>query len=778
MSTQAGNDPVLAQLRPLLSRQLNKLRGRYLLYGVAKSLLWTTALVSLFFLLDHALRLPTPIRLLHSAATIGACAYAVARFVRYPLRRAFTDIDLAMWIESTYPELHQRLVSALQLHAAPAADLRNQSQAMIGQLWEETAEQTRALRLDELFDNKALAKVSLAAGALSAALLVGAALEPVTARAFLLRHLGADVAYPRDTTLLVELPESGPDLQRVDQDGLTELVLPAGADLHVSVLARGVVPKEVQLKLQNRRANGELGEERSVPMTPRPGDRFRHVFRRVSGSFEFHAEGGDDDRGDRTVLVRTVRPAQVATLQATVTPPAYTGVENLIQPGGAIEALIGSSVELAVEATAPVREAELVFLESGRRIPLEPVTLQDDGGAATSFRGGFQLEASDRYQVLLVADNGLRNPKPGTYPISALQDYAPVGRWLLPEDDALALLPTGILCLRIDARDDFGLTAADLTIERGGEIVRTQPLLPPPDAATPAAPTQPMTRAFPTQLFDVRELLGSSEGNEGLFAQLVLRDNKQPDAGTAALPRRIIQIVDPQQLAGLIAKQFRRLREEVEQADGIQRDRTERLAELITRQAEGAMRPSEAETAQILTGVEVGQGRVQSAVQRVTRGMMRAFDLHLWNRLEPSQHAATVVSLYREHAASLTEPLSLDPTFYRDLSARRRAGTLGAMETTLDPILAMFEMADKLARDDAPEVTRLLAAAQVARGESDRAPLLAEARRRQQNIQEVLKQLLLRLEEWNDYQDLVQEVRALRDRQRDLQNRTQEARGK
>ena len=190
------------------------------------------------------------------------------------------------------------------------------------------------------------------------------------------------------------------------------------------------------------------------------------------------------------------------------------------------------------------------------------------------------------------------------------------------------------------------------------------------------------------------------------------------------------------------------------------------------------MRPSEAETAQILTGVEVGQGRVQSAVQRVTRGMMRAFDLHLWNRLEPSQHAAAVVSLYREHAASLTEPLSLDPTFYRDLSARRRAGTLGAMETTLDPILAMFEMADQLARDDAPEVTRLLAAAQVARGESDRAPLLAEARRRQQNIQEVLKQLLLRLEEWNDYQDLVQEVRALRDRQRDLQNRTQEARGK
>ena len=112
-----------------------------------------------------------------------------------------------------------------------------------------------------------------------------------------------------------------------------------------------------------------------------------------------------------------------------------------------------------------------------------------------------------------------------------------------------------------------------------------------------------------------------------------------------------MQIVDPQQLAGLIAKRFRRLREEVEQADSIQRDRTERLEELITRQADGATRATEGEVAQILTGVEVGQGRVQSAVQRVTLGLMRAFDLHLWNRLEPSQHAEAVVKLYQEHAA-------------------------------------------------------------------------------------------------------------------------------
>tara|TARA_R110002096_G_scaffold161998_13_gene329060 strand:- start:2482 stop:2784 length:303 start_codon:yes stop_codon:yes gene_type:complete len=100
------------------------------------------------------------------------------------------------------------------------------------------------------------------------------------------------------------------------------------------------------------------------------------------------------------------------------------------------------------------------------------------------------------------------------------------------------------------------------------------------------------------------------------------------------------------------------------------------------------------------------------------------------------------------------------------------------MEATLDPILQMIDMTDQLAQNDVPGVQSLLAKAQVARGDQDRMPLLVQAQAHQQHIEEVLKQLLLRLEEWNDYQDLVQEVRALRDRQRDLQNRTEQVRGK
>lgn len=764
LSTTAS-DPVSATLRPLLLRQLARLRRRYLWHGLGMAAILVTALVLLFFGLDRWLLLPVPIRLLHTLAVGGALVFAVLRFVRYPLQRAFSDVDLALWLEHTYPELHDRLVSAVQLQSASAGDLRNQSRAMVEALWQETAAIAPRLRLDALFDARGTARLLGGAMLIGGLLFGGALWSPTTARTFVLRHLGMAVDYPRDTTLHIELPPAGPDLQRTDRDDVTELVLPAGADLIVSVLAEGSVPKEVSLVLRTLRADGEAGDERALPMTPRPGDRFRHVFRRLSGAFEFHASGGDDDRGDRRVVVRTVRPAQVATLAASIEPPAYTGIATIAQEGGAIEALAGSRVDVTVTTTSPALSATMVFLESGRRLELQSTGVQDDGGASLGFRGGFVLEATDRYQIELVAPNGLRNPNPGTYPISALQDYAPVGRWLLPEDDGLALLPTAILCLRLEAHDDFGLAAVGLTIERGGERIREQPLLP-----TDQPPTRETLR---TELLEVGELLGKDGANDGLVVAATLQDNKQPAPGVTDLPRRIVQIVDGPQLAAVVAKLFRGLREEVAQAAEIQTDRRSRLADLLAREGVAA-----AETAQILTGVEVGQGRVASGIARVHRGLMRAFDLHLWNRLEPSQHAAAVVDLYREHSGQQREPLALDPVFYRDLAERRAAGTLGAMETTLDPILAMIGLADGLGSTRLPAAARLIAEAQVARGAADRAPLLQQAIAIQERVEADLQQLLLRLEEWNDYQDLVQEVRALRDRQRDLQSRTEEARGK
>lgn len=768
--------PALAEtLRPLLRAQAARLRARYLWYGLGLCALLPAAAILLAFALDHSLRLPLPIRLLHTSATIGLLGYAIWRHVRYPLTRAFADVDTALLLERCFPELHQRLVSAVQLRELGEDQLRNQSRAMIEQLVAETNAAAQALPLARMFDHRATLRVFAAAALVVGALGLGSTLGPATARAFLLRHLGVSADYPRETTLRIEVPPAGPEVQRTDRDGGIELVLPAGADLHVSVLAEGVVPKEVFLDVQPLRgpAAGPTGpaaaaaDPRSVTMSPRPGGRFRHVFRRLSGSFEFHARGGDDDRGDRLVVVRTVHPPQVAAIRAAVTPPAYTGQPVQEQNTGAIEALIGSAVEITVATTAPVQSATMVFLESGKRLPLQPLDVQDDSGTGKAHRGKFVVEGSDRYQIELQADSGLRNPNPGTYPIASLQDYAPVGRWLLPDDESTLLLPGAVLCVRIDVHDDFGLTAVDLGVDHAGGRSLQRSLLP---AATNPTPT---TAALVTELFEVADLLaGAKSQHEGLSLVLALRDNRQPEAGTVELPRRIVQVVEPQQLAEAIGKAFRGLREEATQALDVQTDRRARLDDLL-REGPGAGN----DLAQVLTGIEVGQSRVLDSCERLHRGLMRAFDVHLWNRLEPSQHAAQVIDLYRSFSSTLREPVALAPAFYRDLAERRTAGTLGALETVLDPILAMVTIADQLVTRDGPQASRLLAEAQVARPGSDFTGRLEQALATQDRIQQALRQLLLRLEEWNDYQDLIQEARALRDRQRDLQGRTEEARG-
>jgi hypothetical protein len=774
--------PNTAWLGALLGSQVRRVRGRFLLHGISLCVLLPALAIGVAFLLDHTLRLPLPIRLLHTAATIALLGFIAWRHVRYPLTRRFRDVDTALVLERVFPDLHQRLVSAVQLQTVADGELRNQSRAMIDRLLAEASEAVQALPLQRLFDDRRTAGFG-AAGALASALLVaGAVFAPDTARAFVLRHLGAAADYPRATHLVLELPPAGADLQRTDSDGASDLVLPAGADLHVSVLAEGVVPKEVFLDVAPLAADqGSSSAARSVAMAVRPGNRFRHVFRRLSGAFEFHARGGDDERGDRVVRVRTVHPPQVASIQALIRPPAYTGVPQQQQNGGAIEALVGSAVELSVATTTAVRQATLAFLESGQRLDLVPTSIQDDSGTATVYRGQFTVERSDRYQIDLVGDGGLRNPSPGTYPIAAQQDYAPVGRWLLPDDETALLLPEALLCVRVHVHDDFGLAQVEFAVERAGQRTLQRVLLPAADPAAatatpgdapPPPPAPPRVSAILTELVEVRDLLqGATVANDGLSLAVSLRDARRPEPGTTELPRRLVQIVDAPQLAAAIGRLFRGLREETEQALEIQVDRRTRLDELVARDV------GSTEFTQTLTGIEVGQGRVVTAAERVHRGLMRAFDLHLWNRLEPSQHAAKVVDLYRTASDTLSEPVSLSAPFYRDLLARRAAGTLGGMETTLDPILQMIALADRLAVTDGPEAGRLLAEAQVARAGSERSALLQRTLAAQQRMQDTLRDLLQRLEEWNDYQDLVQEARALRDRQRDLQTRTEEARG-
>lgn len=763
-----SRDALSLEIDRLLEGQLARVRRRYFVHGLATAVLLPCAVVLGAFALDHMLRLPTPIRVFHTLLVLAAFAFASWRFLWYPLSRRFGETDAAVLLERAFPELHERLVSATQLKAALAttddAQLRNQSAAMIEQLLADAAKTAQSLPLEQLFVPTRTRQLWASASTLALLLLGGAAAMPDTAAAFLWRHLGLEVSYPKETRLVVELPQGGQDLQRQDSGNETRITLPAGADLPVSVLADGVVPKEVFLDVSN-----QGGALRSIATAPRPGGRFRHVFRRVMTGFTFHARGGDDETGDRTVTVVTVHPPLVADVKAELTPPAYTRKASETQTGGAIEALLGTEVRVTVRSTQPVATATLVFLESNKRVPLAAQQITDDSGAATALVGTFTVEQSDRYQVELLGDGGLKNPNPGAYPISALQDYAPVGRWLCPDDEAnTPLLPEAILCVRVHARDDFGLQTGKLSIDAGQGRVTEKELLAAPSAEEGAR----LERLF-LQLVELKDLLPAGGTTDALGLQVDFSDNKDPAPNATQLPRRQIQVVDQAQLSAAISRHFRSLREEAEQALDLQNDRRARLTDLIA----SSPRPSAA-VAQEITVVEVGQGRIQSASERLLRGAMRAFDLHLWNRLDPSPNAAQAVAYYESWHRQNADPQPFSPAFYRALQQQRQQGAIGAMEQSLDPILRMVGLADALAAQQSPPLLRTLAQAQVAGSAESLQASLQQALAMQDGITKSLQELLSKLDEWNDYQDLVQEARSLMEKQRDVQSRTQQTQGR
>jgi hypothetical protein len=412
-----------------------------------------------------------------------------------------------------------------------------------------------------------------------------------------------------------------------------------------------------------------------VATAGRAGGRFRHVFRRVTDGFEFHARGGDDDRGDLAVTVVTIRPPRVATIRAELTYPAYTGRAPVVQEGGSVEALENTAIRLEVSPLGEVASGRLLFQESGAQIELTPHEVEDDGGARRVFRAGFTAVKSDRYQVELVGHEGLRPPQGASYPIIVLPDAPPSGQLLLPQDDGLnLLLPNAVLPVRVLAKDDFSVRAivAEITVgERQVPITR--------DMLAGAGP--PRSQLVTTTLVALPGLLGDDTAvKEGESLSLLVRlaDNRAPEPHETKLPGRTLHVVGLSDLERRIAGHFRRVRTEVERALELQHERQQALRPVL--EQAGSIAP--AELAALLTGLQVGQGRLQSMAARIHVDLMRSFNIHLFNPVDEGAQVAAALALFTETHSDLDDTRALVPEFYRALAAQRGSGRIPRSAST------------------------------------------------------------------------------------------------
>ncbi len=730
--------PHLEQVREVLDRQLGRIRRRFLLHGLCTVAALALLLFGVYFALDRGLRLPATVRIVVTLGIVAALAWAFRRFLIYPLTRQVSRADVALVLERHMPQLDSSWISAWQLgqlstfgrtptpadvaksdHAPVGSEpLRGQSAAMIERVVEDAAREAESLPLAGLFANGTTSRITVLTSVLAVCIGVMAWIEGPATLVFIKRMFGAGTPYPRATTLRLELPPESNDLRMlVTQPGSesarreVQVVLAAGGDLPIIVRAEGAVPREIFLHREDR------NDERQMPMTPRGEGRFRAVFRRIQGPFSFWTSGGDDDGGDTFVTVTVIEPPAVGRILARITPPDYTRQPMAEQPGGNVECLDGSSIALEIDTTTAVQEAVLAF-ESGEELPLTPLRVEDDAAQANVWGVEFVALQSDRYHIRLIGDRGLSNPDPGSYAVTVLTDHSPTGRFSSPQQDELSLfLEQAVVPVRLTTDDDFGLATVDLVLEVGeqdSQRVNFATLGEP----SPDGPPPPTSLMFARGL-EVADLAASADSGRLATLRLsaTLTDIRAPEAQITELPFLQVEIVDAAQLNGAITRHFRGIREEVERATELQSDRAARLSDNLD--ATGLPQDT-SDLRTWLTTIEVGQGRVAVLAERMHRSLMRAFDVHLFNRLETSKNAPEALRFYFEWHRANPDPKPQQPDFYRALSERRKVGELGALEGVLDDVLGMIEIADRMASRTGPEAVRRTTEAQVSIAARDR----------------------------------------------------------
>ena len=145
---------------------LDRLRGRIrkyvLLEGLALSLAVLAGLFWLSLGLDHAwfavsrLELPVWFRATFNVAGIGLIAFLLVSWVGLRLFRSFRTKALALVLERRFPELDDRLVTAVELANSVSERDSELSRAMLRKTVDDAVRAAQTLDLDRVFNPKPL----------------------------------------------------------------------------------------------------------------------------------------------------------------------------------------------------------------------------------------------------------------------------------------------------------------------------------------------------------------------------------------------------------------------------------------------------------------------------------------------------------------------------------------------------------------------------------------------------------------------------------------------
>ena len=588
MSTLA-TDVLSRQLRQRVFAPLASLRQRARLYlaldGLRRFVFVLIVAVLVQVALDWWLKLMVGQRALLSGGITLYWLWVVYRRLYVPLRRPLPDRMLAAMVDRAHPELHDRLVTAVELSgvdgrygARPlhsmwdrfstgqfgrygARPLHCASPALVREVLQEACHSVGGLSFLQILNHRRAARCGLELAGLLVLIGLAFQLMPGLMGTWFARNWRLqELAWPQRTYIL-------PD--GFDRDG--RLRMARGEVVEVVAGVVGEVPDKAVLSWwtpTGRRGNTEMsivGERQLVAS-----------LRQLSEDVHFRIIGGDE-RTREYVIQAVERPRVIHTLTR-LTPPAYTTLDPVvIEQQTVFEILSGATLEIEVRLNKSVKQVRFVAADGSTA--LCEVSLSSDSEQHTLVHVLWTAPTSGRYHFELCDLDGLSNKNPLRYTLKIVPDRPPtvrmnlvgVGRMITPA----AELPVELVC-----EDAYGLGAVRLLVQAGGR----------PEQRLPAA-------GFSAGGLEFSTVFGLAVGACSVIPSEQLRiwaeaedlDPHGPNVG--ATPVETLRVVSREEFQSEMARRELALRQEFERLSSAQRRLKDALDRLLVRLADGKVQP-------------------------------------------------------------------------------------------------------------------------------------------------------------------------------------------
>ncbi len=457
-------------LQRLLSR-LSSLRSYHTRYQVILGLLLCSGLVLSGLLLASLLSsvwvVPAEVRVASLGIFGLILSVSLAYFVFRPLIYRPSFEQLALRVEERFPQLSDRLISALQLQKQFVSNPEGYSLEMIDAVVYQADQLSENLDFKSVVDKRNLRKYGRTTGILAVILAAFALIFPGNFKFALQAFSNPLTEMESPAKFTFELFPGNKEVVKYSDVEIGVKLSPTPEFQNLEL------PRKIKLFYKFENSEWESVNLKRIDQTkltlPEKMVRltlttknydFAHTFKEVKRNFQFYALA--EGEKSETYRITVVDKPRVVDLKITLNFPSYTGLKAQVlnDNEGNIKALVGTKTKIQVRANKVLEAASLIFSDGNK------LALNINGKVGSS---EIKIAKNLTYHIEVIDENDNSNPDPIEYEITAVPDELPQVEIAYPGEDR-DLDETMRMRLRIAVRDDFGISALKLKykINSGG----------------------------------------------------------------------------------------------------------------------------------------------------------------------------------------------------------------------------------------------------------------------------------------------------------------------